>query len=390
MNDILIKNGKVLTMGAQGVIEGGQVLLKGGKIAAVGTAVECAGAQIIDAAGGWVLPGLIDPHCHIGIFETAIGFPGDDGNETSDPITPQIRGLDGINPMDPEYGIAVESGVTTVATGPGSANPLAGQFVAMKTWGKTMESMVVKAPLAMKAAFGENPKNVYGKANKAPVTRMATASLIREWLYKAKDYAEKKDAAGGDRNKLPAFDLKLEALEPVVRGEMVLKAHCHRADDIMTAIRIGKEFNLKMTLDHCTEGHLIAAEVAASGYPAILGPLGGFPHKPEVGSQSLEAAAILHRAGVKVGIMTDLPANHLWYLPLAVGMCVGAGLPEDEGFRTITQNAAEILGLAHRVGSLEPGKDADVAVFTQNPLRDLYARCALTVVDGVVRHRRDI
>lgn len=390
MKDILIKNGKILTMGPQGTLEKGQILLKDGKIAAIGEQVEATGAEIIDAAGGWVLPGLIDPHCHIGIYETAIGFPGDDGNETSDPITPQIRALDGINPMDPEYGVAIRGGVTTVATGPGSANPLAGQFVAMKTWGNTMERMVLKAPLAMKAAFGENPKNVYGKANKAPVTRMATASLIREWLYKAKDYAAKKDAAAGDSTKLPTFDLKLEALEPVVRGDLTLKAHCHRTDDIMTAIRIAKEFDLKLTLDHCTEGYLIAEDVAASGYPAILGPLGGFPQKPEVGLQSLEAAGILHRAGVKVAVMTDLPANHLWYLPMAVGMCVGAGLPEEEGFRTITSNAAEILGLSDRLGSLEAGKDADIAVFTGNPLRDLYSHCVLTVVDGVVRHRKDI
>lgn len=377
-------------MGPQGTLENGQVLIRDGKIAAVGTKVDAPDAQVLDAQGGYVLPGLIDAHCHIGIYETAIGFPGDDGNETSDPVTPQIRGIDGINPLDPEYGVAVRGGVTTVATGPGSSNPIAGTFVAMKTWGKTMEEMVLRSPLAMKMAFGENPKNSFGRGGRMPVTRMATSSLIRDALYRAKEYAAKKDRAQGDPAKLPAYDQKMEALEPVVRGQLPVKAHCHRADDIMTVLRIAKELNLNVTLDHCTEGHLIAKEIAASGFPAILGPLGGFPQKPEVVRQSLEAAGILARAGVQVAVMTDLPATHLWYLPIAVGMCVGAGLPEEEGFRTITRNAAEILGLQDRIGSLEPGKDGDVAVFNGNPIRDLWCHCTATVVDGVIRHQEKL
>lgn len=388
MNELLITNGKILTMGPQGAVENGQVLIRDGKIAAVGQSLDAGDAKVLDARGGYVLPGLIDAHCHIGIYETAIGFPGDDGNETSDPVTPQIRAIDGIYPLDPEYGVAVRGGVTTVATGPGSSNPIAGQFVAMKTWGNTMEKMVLKAPLAMKMAFGENPKNSFGRANRQPVTRMATSSLIRESLYRAKEYADKKDRSQGDPTKMPAFDLKLEALEMVVRGQIPIKAHCHRADDIMTAIRIAKELGLALTLDHCTEGYLIADDIAASGCPAILGPLGGFPQKPEVALQSLEAASILHKAGVKVAIMTDLPANHLWYLPIAVGMCVGAGLDEMEGFRTITSNAAEILGLGDRLGTLEPGKDADVAIFDGNPIRDLWCHCAATVIDGQVRYNK--
>ena len=386
MDALLIKNGKILTMGPQGTLENGQVLIRGGKIAAVGSSLDAPDAQVLNAQGGYVLPGIIDAHCHIGIYETAIGFPGDDGNETSDPVTPQIRGLDGINPLDPEYGVAVCGGVTTVATGPGSSNPIGGQFVAMKTWGKTMNEMVLRAPLAMKVAFGENPKNSFGRSNRQPVTRMATASLIREELYRASEYADKKARAEGDPAKMPAFDLKMEALEPVVRRQIPLKAHCHRADDIMTALRIADELEVDMTLDHCTEGYLIADEIAKSGRPAILGPLGGFPQKPEVALQSLESAAILHKAGVKVAIMTDLPATHLWYLPIAAGMCVGAGLPEEEGFRTITSNAAEILGLKDRIGTLEAGKDGDVAIFNGNPIRDLWCRCVATVVNGKVRH----
>ena len=388
MKELLITNGHVLTMGPQGVVENGQVLVADGKIVAVGKDLDHGEAEILDGRGGYVLPGLIDAHCHVGIYETAIGFPGDDGNETSAPITPQIRAIDGIYPLDPEYGVAVRGGVTTVATGPGSSNPIAGQFTAMKTWGNTMENMVLKAPLAMKMAFGENPKNCFGQKNRQPVTRMATSALIREWLYRAKEYADKKDRAQGDPEKLPAMDLKLEALELVIRKKIPIKAHCHRADDIMTALRIAKEFEVDLTLDHCTEGYLIADDIAASGCPAILGPLGGFPQKPEVALQSLEAAAILHKAGVKVAIMTDLPANHLWYLPIAVGMCVGAGLDEMEGFRTITRNAAEILRLDHRLGTLEPGKDADIAIFNGNPIRDLWCHCVATVIDGQVRHNQ--
>lgn len=387
MNDLLIKNGRVLTMGPQGTLDDGQVLIRGGKIAAVGTDLDAPDVQVLDAQGGYVLPGLIDAHCHIGIYETAIGFPGDDGNETSDPITPQLRAIDGIYPLDPEYGAAVRGGVTAVATGPGSSNPIAGTFAAMKTWGRTVEEMVLKNPLAMKMAFGENPKNSFGRGGRMPVTRMATAALIRDTLYRAREYADKKDRAQGDPDKMPGYDSRLEALEPVVRRRLPVKAHCHRADDIMTVLRLAGELDLRVTLDHCTEGYLIADEIAKSGCPAILGPLGGFPQKPEVALQSMEAAGILHWAGVKVAIMTDLPATHLWYLPIAAGLCVGAGLPEEEGFRAITSNAAAILGLQDRIGSLEPGKDGDVAVFSGNPIRDLWCRCTAAVTDGVIRYQ---
>ena len=212
-------------------------------------------------------------------------------------------------------------------------------------------------------------------------------ALIRDTLYRAREYVEKKDK--GDPAQRPGYDIRLEALEPVIRRQIPIKAHCHRADDIMTVLRIAKELDLLVTLDHCTEGYLIADKIAESGCPVILGPLGGFPQKPEVALQSLEAAGILFRAGVKVAIMTDLPANHLWYLPIAAGLCVGAGLPEEEGFRAITSSAAEILGLQDRVGSLEPGKDGDVVIFSGNPIRDLWCRCTAAVVDGVVRHGKE-
>lgn len=384
MRSLLIKNGRVVTMSDAGVLEGGQVLIEGGRVAAVGHDLPAgAETEVFDAAGCYVLPGLIDAHCHIGIFETAVGPMGVDGNETSDPITPELRAIDGINHLDREFAHAAAHGVTTVATGPGSANPIGGQFVAMKTAGPTLKEMIVKDPLAMKIAFGENPKRMYGSQGKAPVTRMATAALVRTWLHKAKEYARKKD-----QGEHPPYDAKLEALERVIRGEIPLKAHAHRADDILTALRIAEEFGLQITLDHCTEGYLIAQELAqSSAAGVILGPLTGFLGKPEVANLSTKAAAILAKAGLTVAIMTDLPATHVGYLPIAVGLCLRDGLPELEAFRSVTINAARILGLEERLGSLEPGKDGDVAVFSGHPFKDLTSRCVLSVIDGRICHR---
>ncbi len=387
LSKILIKNGRVLTMDSQGTIENGAVLAENGKITAVGASIDApADCEIIDAKGGWILPGLIDAHSHIGIFGTALRWEGSDGNEASDPITPHMRAIDGINPMDREFPIAVEHGITSVATGPGSANPIGGQFVAMKTYGRAVDKMIIRDPLAMKMAFGENPKSVYGPAEKMPITRMATAALIREWLYKAKQYVAKKEAAGADASKMPAYDAKLEALELVVTKKIPIKAHAHRADDILTAIRIADEFDVEVSIEHCTEGHLIAEELAEAGRPVILGPLSGVASKPEVTNMSLGAPAILHKAGVKFAIMTDMPVTHIWFLTLVAGMCVNEGLPEDVAFKAITINAAEILGLGDRIGSLTVGKDADIAVFSENPLRSLSAKCQFCAIDGVTRH----
>lgn len=391
--NILIKNGKVYTMSDEGILDGGQVLIKEGIIAGTGYNLEFPeDTEVIDAKGGYVMPGIIDAHCHIGIFETAIGMAGIDGNEIADPVTPELRAIDGIYPLDKEFAHAVAHGVTCVATGPGSANPIAGQFTAMKTVGKTINAMVIKEPLAIKMAFGENPKNVHGAKDKSPVTRMATASLIRTWLYKAKEYTYKKDRAKkrDDYDKMPPFDLKLEALELVIRGKIPIKAHAHRADDIMTALRIAEEFDVDITLDHCSEGHLIAEELAQYGKGVILGPLIEFPKKPEVTNQCAEAAAILYKAGLKVAIMSDLPATHVGHLPIAVGMCMKAGLPEIEAFKSITINAAEILNLEDRIGSLEKGKDGDVVVFSGHPFKDMMSKCILSIVNGNIYYREGI
>lgn len=381
-NNILIKNGIIYTMNKENEVIEGDLLVVDGKIAAIGSNLDVPdNTEVIDAQEGVVMPGIIDSHNHIGIFESGVGDAGVDGNESVDPITPHLRAIDGINPMDIEFALSYQNGVTCVATGPGSANPLAGQFVAMKTAGRIMDKMILKAPLAMKAAFGENPKNAHGRNGKMPATRMGTAAIIREWLYRAKEYA------ADDKHK---FDMRLEALVPVVEGKLPLKAHAHRADDIMTALRIADEFDLQITIDHCSEGHLIADELAKTRQKGVIvGPFLGFPHKNEVINQGVESAAILHEAGVKVAVMTDLPAMHTSNLVVCAGMCARAGLPLMEAMRTVTINAAEIIGVDDRVGSLEIGKDADIAIFDQNPVRDMYAKCQSTIIDGKLVYQKN-
>ncbi len=384
---IYIKNGRTATMGADGVVENGGVLIEGGKIKEAGRVVNIPeDCEVIDVRGSFIMPGIIDAHTHIGVFGSGIGEAGVDGNEVNDPVTPQMRALDGIYPMDAEFARAYRAGVTCTATGPGSGNPIGGQFLAMKTKGRTMEEMVIKEPLAMKMAFGENPKNVHGKS-RTPATRMGVAALIRETLYQAKEYGEKKERAGENPDKRPPFDMKLEALLPVIKGELLVKAHAHRADDIMTAIRIAEEFGLKMTIEHGTEGHLIAEELAEKGYGVILGPYTGFPHKNEVIKQDESAAGILEKAGVKTAIMTDLPGMHEENLVVCAGICHRKGMSEEGALKAVTIHAAELLGLSERIGSLEPGKDADIAVFDKNPVTSLDAKCILTVINGKIVYR---
>lgn len=380
---LLIKNAKIYTM-AGPVIENGQILVEDGKIAAVGTQLETpADVQVIDAAGKIVLPGMIDAHCHLGMVESSIGFEGSDGNEATSPITPHMRAIDGINPMDITFEEARQAGVTCAATGPGSANVLGGTFAAVKTYGKRIDKMIVKEPVAMKCAFGENPKRVYGTGRKSPATRMATAALLREALFKAKQYLEKVENARDDKSKLPGFDMKSEALLPVLRKEIPLKAHAHRADDMFTAIRIAKEFDVKITLDHATEGHLIADELAEEGIPCIVGPSFGHRSKFELKNKTFETPAILTKAGVKVAITTDSPVTPLHYLPLMAAMAANAGLDELEALKAITINPAEILGIADRVGSIEVGKDADIVIYDGHPF-EVSSKCWKVLIDGKV------
>ena len=386
---ILIKNGLVKSMNGAD-IENGQVLIDGKKIVAVGKELKAEeGTQVIDAAGCIVCPGFIDAHCHISVHEEGMGREGADYNEIGDPVTPHLRGRDGINPRDKALYEAAMAGVTTAVTGPGSANSIGGTFLAIKTVGKTVDEMTIKDPIGMKCAFGENPKRVYGGRNKLPYNRMGNVQNIRECIIRAREYKKLKEAANGDFTKMPRYDAKLEAMQPVINKEIPLKAHCHRADDIQAAIRLAKEMDVNMTLDHCTEGYLIADEVAASGFDAILGPNMIVRSKIELRNASYDNYRILNAAGVKIAILTDHSVIPLRFLPICAGIAIKHGLPEEAAWKALTINPAEITGIADRVGSLEPGKDADIAVFDGNPLRETTAHNLLTMISGEIVYKNE-
>ncbi len=368
---MLIINGTVHPMDGP-IIGNGYVAVSGSKIAQVGPMANCPRSwegEVIDAQGGHVCPGFIDAHCHLGMFGDALGFESDDGNEETDPCTPQLRAIDAINPLDRCFSEARAAGVTTVLTGPGSANPIAGQFAAIKTSGRWVDAMIVKAPASMKLALGENPKHVYHNRDETPVTRMATAAIIRENLRKAVEYGEKLDRAGQDEDADPPdYDTKLEALLPVVRGELPVHIHAHRADDIATGVRIAKEFGLRCVIVHGTEGHLIPELLARENIPVITGPALGDRSKPELANMSLETPAVLHRAGVPFAICTDHPEVPVQYLPLCASLAVKGGLAPEDALAAITINAAKVAGLDTSLGSLTPGKEADIVVTDRCPL----------------------
>ncbi|NBI08492.1 amidohydrolase [Colidextribacter sp. OB.20] len=368
---MLIINGTVHTMDGP-IIEKGYVAVSGSKIAAAGPMEECPQnweGEIFDAQGGHICPGFIDAHCHLGMFGDALGFESDDGNEETDPCTPQLRAIDGVNPLDRCFAEARAAGVTTVLTGPGSANPVSGQFAALKTDGRWVDAMVVKAPIAMKLALGENPKQVYHDRDETPVTRMATAAIIRENLRKAVEYGEKLDKAASDEEADPPdYDAKLEALLPVVRGELPVHIHAHRADDVATGVRIAREFGLKCVVVHGTESHLIPELLAGENIPVITGPALGDRSKPELANMSLQTPAVLQKAGVPFAICTDHPEVPIQYLPLCAALGVKGGLEAEEALAAITLSAAKIAGLDGTLGSLTPGKEADIAVTSRHPL----------------------
>lgn len=382
---LALKNGKLYTMTGE-ILERGTVLINEGKIVGLGEDIEIPkDFKIIDVHGQLIMPGFIDAHCHLGMWENGMGFEGSDGNEITDPVTPQMRAIDGINPFDESFKSAYEAGVTCVATGPGSANVVGGQFAIIKTYGQRIDNMIVEESAAMKVAFGENPKRCYSDLKKSPMTRMATAAILRETLYEAKDYAKKiDDFEAGISEHQPEFNLKMEAMKSVMDKEIPLKAHAHRADDIFTAIRIAKEFGVKLTLDHCTEGHLIADELAKEDVPAIVGPSLSFKSKIELRNLSFETPGVLQKAGVKVAIMTDSPVIPQEYLSLCAGLAVKHGMDEMEALKAITIYPAEILGIEERVGSIEVDKDADLVVFDSNPLLDLHYQTKLTIIDGKI------
>lgn len=345
----------------------GDILIKDGKIKAIGKELPTeAGTEVIDATGLMVYPGFVEAHCHLGLDNYACGFEGHDYNEMTDILSPQLRGIDSINPMDPTLEMAAQGGVTCVAAGPGSANVLGGTFVAMKTVGKRIDKMVVKNPVAMKCAFGENPKRCY--KDKTSSCRMDIASKLRETLNRARDYMERKELAGEDVSKRPAYDPKLEALIPVLKKEIPLKAHAHRADDIFTAIRVAKECDVDLTLEHVTDGSLIVEELAAENYPVAVGPSFGHATKLELINKSFETPGLLAKAGCQVSIITDSPVIPQQYLALCAGFAVQSGMDEFDALKAITINPAKHIGVADRVGSLEIGKDADIVIADGSPM----------------------
>lgn len=379
---MLIINAHILPMEGQD-IEKGYLHIENGKIRALGPMEEAPqDAEVYDAAGTFALPGFVDAHCHLGICGDSVGYEGDDCNEMSEPVMPQLRAIDGVNPMDRYFAESAAAGITTVLTGPGSANPIAGQFIAMKTTGRRIDDMALKNPACMKFSLGENPKMTYNEKHETPMTRMATAALIREELYKAKEYLDKQTKASEDEDAdAPDYDAKLEALLPVLKRELSAHFHAHRADDILTAIRIAKEFNLDYVIVHGTDGHLIADILAEEGARVICGPLLTDRSKPELFHQKLENPAILAKAGVQVAICTDHPELPAEYLPLSAAMAVRAGMDPEEALRAITINAARIAGIDNRVGSLKPGKDADIVLCSAHPF-DMSCKVQAVFIDG--------
>ena len=377
---LYITGGKILTMAGR-VYENGTIGIQNGKIAEIKEGsiadMECGCRKnIINVDGAWVMPGLIEAHCHVGISEEKKGMEGDDCNENVNPITPYLRAIDAINTMDAGFSDAVRAGITSAMIGPGSSNVVGGQFAFLKLFGRCIDDLIVKAPAAMKVAFGENPKVNYSGMGKSPSTRMAIAGMLREELFQAREYLKKKKE---NRNFEP--DFRMEPWEAVFNGEIPLKAHVHRVDDIFTAVRIAKEFGLRMTLDHCSEGHLVADRLAQEGFPAIVGPDLSSRSKIEVQNVAFKTVGILQKAGMLTAITTDHPVSLIQSLPICAGMAVKAGLPMEEGLKAITINPAKICGVADRVGSLEVGKDADIVVFTGNPM-EVFTRTLYTIIDG--------
>ena len=378
-----IINGRVMTM--DGVeYKQGTVRVMDGRIAEVGSVEEISvrpqkGERVLDVQRAWVMPGLIEAHCHMGITEEKKGMEGDDCNETVNPITPALRAIDAINSMDAAFDNAVKAGITAAMIGPGSSNVVGGQFALLKTRGRRVDDLIVKAPAAMKIAFGENPKVNYSGQGKSPSTRMAIAGMLREELFKAKQYMEQRAQGGEDFQE----DFEKECWVPVFNGEIPLKAHVHRVDDIFTAVRIAKEFGLRVTLDHCSEGHMIAEELAAEGFPAIVGPDLASRNKIEVQNMDFKTPGVLAKAGVMVAITTDHPVSLIQCLPLCAGLAVKAGMPMEEGLKAITINPARICGVDDRMGSITVGKDADIAIFDGNPM-EVFTRTLYTIIDGNV------
>ena len=389
---LAIKGGKIHTI-SHGVIDNGTILIENGKITKVGKRVKIPeDTEVIDASGKVVMPGLVEAHCHIGIIEEKIGWAGSDGNEMTDPATPHVRALDAIKANADEGGLeaALKAGITTVQILPGSANVIGGTGVVIKTAPKVViDDMVIKNPSGMKIAFGENPRRVYGEGQKKmPSTRMGVAGVLREWLQNTKNYMEKKEKYKDDPEKIPEFDIRLEALIPVLKKEIPLRAHAHRADDVATAVRIAEEFDVKISWEHATEGHRIAEWIAKKGISAVWGPSLMARPKWEMRELSFDTPRIMHEAGVEFAIQTDSLGMSIAFLPLCAGLAVRNGLPYEVALSAITLTAAKILGVDDRVGSIEAGKDADIRILDGDPL-ELMTKVETVLIEGKVVYRAE-
>lgn len=380
---LAIVHGRVLTMAEKGkqVVEKGTVLVNDGKIEKILEKEEHIPAEyrFIDAKGCFVLPGFVEAHCHMGITEEKKGMEGDDCNESVNPITPSLRAIDAINPMDDAFHNAVRAGITAAMIGPGSSNVVGGQFVVLNNEGRCIDDMILRFPAALKVAFGENPKVNYSGMGKSPSTRMAIADMLRKELLDAKQYL-KNHKKNEDRK------LQYEAYRAVFDKKIPIKAHVHRADDILTAIRIAKEFDLDMTLDHCSEGHLIVDEIKNAGFPAIVGPDLASRNKIEVQNMAFKTAGVLSKAGVLTAITTDHPVSIIQTLPLCAALAVKEGMEMEEALKAITINAARICRVDDRIGSLEPGKQADIVIFDRHPF-DIFAKTMCVLIKGRLVHR---
>ncbi|HEY2078960.1 MAG TPA: amidohydrolase [Streptosporangiaceae bacterium] len=381
---VAIVGGRVVPISGE-PLDSGTILVVDGKITAVGSDLDIpVDATVIDAAGGWVLPGFIEAHGHVGVHEEAEGWAGSDSNELTEPVTAQVRALDAINPADLGFRDAVSGGVLAVNVNPGSGNPIGGQTAALKCWGRTVDEMLLKAPAGMKAALGENPKRVYGERKQSPSTRLGTAAVIRGALVDAANYLAKLDAEQrkpeNDRKYIDR-DLKLEALGRVLRKEIPWRQHCHRADDIATAMRLAEEFGYNLVIDHGTEAHLLADILAAKDIPVIIGPLFTSRSKVELRNRSLDNPGKLASAGVTIAITTDHPVVPINFLAHQAALSVKHGLDRDNALRALTINPARIIGVDDRLGSIEPGKDADLVIWSGDPL-DVLSRVTLALMDG--------
>jgi len=383
MSELLIKNGLLLDISSNAV-NPAEILIRDGKIAAIGTKIEIdSKLKVLDAKDGYIMPGMIDCHTHLGIIEEATGKIGVDNNETSNPVTPHLRGIDAINPMDIAFGDAVRSGVTSVMSGPGSNNAVGGLSTAIKTHGSIIDKMIIKNPIGLKIALGENPISTYGIKDKAPVTRMGITALIRELFMQAQDYIYQKE-----QNKITERNIKLESIVPLLKGEMSLRCHAHRADDIVTAIRIAEEFNIKrLVIEHGTEAHLVKDFLKDKDIPVAFGPMLTPRIKMELKNRCYGSVIELVEAGIKVSLITDHPYNSIDQLRTICILAVSEGLSPAAALRSVTENAAEILHCEGRIGKIHPGFDADIAIYNGHPL-NINSNVQYTIINGSIVYSR--